>query len=71
MSAWVTENGIDQTQEYKDSLEQLIQFLNARFFQMKHPVATNENETRDFYEKNKENMPEAVMSRGGINATAV
>lgn len=71
MSAWVTENGIDKTDEYKESLDQLIQFLNARFFQMKHPVTTSEAEVRDFYEKNKENMPEAIMSRGGINATAV
>lgn len=71
MSAWVTENGIDKTQEYKESLDQLVQFLNARFFQMKHPVATSEADTRDFYNKNKENMPEAIMSRGGINASAV
>lgn len=71
MSAWVTENGIDKTQEYKESLDQLVQFLNARFFQMKHPVATSESDTRDFYNKNKESMPEAVISRGGINATAV
>ena len=71
MSAWVTENGIDKTQEYKESLDQLVQFLNARFFQMKHPVATSESDTRDFYNKNKENMPEAIISRGGINATAV
>lgn len=71
MSVWVTENGIDKTQEYKESLDQLVQFLNARFFQMKHPVSTSEADSRDFYNKNKENMPEAVISRGGINATAV
>lgn len=71
MSVWVTENGIDKTDEYKESLEQLVQFLNARFFQMKHPVTTTESEARDFYNKNKENMPEATMSRGGINASAV
>lgn len=71
MSVWVKENGIDKTDEYKESLEQLVQFLNARFFQMKHPVTTSESDARDFYNKNKENMPEAVISRGGINATAV
>ncbi len=71
MSAWVSDNGIDKTQEYKESLDQLIQFLNARFFQMKHPVATSEADARDFYNKNKESMPEAVVSRGGVNASAV
>lgn len=71
MSVWVKENGIDKTDEYKESLEQLVQFLNARFFQMKHPVTTSESDARDFYNKNKENMPEAIISRGGINATAV
>ncbi len=71
MSAWVVENGIDQTQEYKENLEQLVQFLNARFFQMKHPATSSASEVKEFYDKNKENMPEAVISRGGINASAV
>jgi hypothetical protein len=45
--------------------------LNARFFQMKHPVTVTDAEIKAFYDQNKQNMPEAVLSRGGVNATGV
>lgn len=71
MTHWVKENKIDQTPEYKEYLDQLVQMLNARFFQMKHPVTVAEADIKAFYDKNKETMPEAVVSRGGVNATGV
>ena len=71
MSRWVEEQGINETPEYKEYLEQLVQMLNARFFQMKHPVTVADSEIKVFYDQNKENMPEAVLSRGGVNATGV
>jgi hypothetical protein len=71
MTHWVDENNIKETPEYKEYLEQLIQMLNARFFQLKHPVTVPESELKAFYDKNKESMPEAIVSRGGVNATGV
>lgn len=71
MSRYVEENGIDKTPEYKQQLDALVQMLNARFFQMKHAAKVTEAEMKAFYDQNKENMPEAVMSRGGVNATGV
>lgn len=71
MSRWVEEQGINESAEYKEYLDQLVQMLNARFFQMKHPVTVSDSEIKAFFDQNKENMPEAVLSRGGINATGV
>ena len=71
MTRWVEEQGINDSAEYKEYLDQLVQMLNARFFQMKHPVTVGDSEIKAFYDQNKENMPEAVLSRGGLNATGV
>ena len=38
---------------------------------MKHTPKVTEAEMKAFYDQNKENMPEAVMSRGGVNAVGV
>lgn len=71
MTRWIEEQGINDSDEYKEYLEQLVQMLNARFFQMKHPVSVSDSDIRAFYDQNKDNMPEAVLSRGGVNATGV
>ncbi len=71
MNRWVEEQRINESPEYKEYLDQLVQMLNARFFQMKHPVAVTDAEIKAFYDQNKENMPEAVLSRGGMNVTGV
>ncbi len=71
MTRWVEEQGIQDSPEYKEYLDQLVQMLNARFFQMKHPVTVGDAEIKAFYDQNKENMPEAVLSRGGVNASGV
>jgi hypothetical protein len=71
MTRYIEENGINKTAEYQQQLDALVQMLNARFFQMKHTAKVTEAEMRAFYDQNKENMPEAVMSRGGVNAIGV
>ena len=71
MTHYIEDNGINQTPEYKQQLDALVQMLNARFFQMKHTPKVTEAEMKAFYDQNKESMPEAVLSRGGVNATGV
>ena len=71
MSIVIEEEGMNKTPEYKQQLDSLIQMLNARFFQMKHQPKVTDGELRDFYNKNKDTMPEAIVSRGGVNATGV
>lgn len=71
MDQYITEHGIDKTPEYQKQLHNLKQMLNAQFFQMKHPASVNPSEIRAFYDQNKEAMPEAILSRGGINTFGV
>jgi hypothetical protein len=71
MTRYIEENGINKTAEYQQQLDALVQMLNARFFQMKHTPKVTEAEMKEFYNQNKENMPEAILSRGGVQATGV
>lgn len=71
INEYITTQGIDKTPEYKQQFEALTQMLNSRFFQMKHMPKATESEMKEFYEQNKQNLPETIMSRGGINATGV
>ena len=69
---WVKDNKIDQTSEYKEQLDQLKVMLNAKHFEMKHqPKEVSDEEAKAYYEKNKDSIPEAIMSRGGVNAVGV
>ena len=67
----IEKEGINKTPEYQQQLDALKQSLNAHFFKMKHAPKVTDTEMKAYFEKNKENMPEAIVSRGGVNATAV
>lgn len=68
---YVVEKGLDQTPEYLEQLEQMKQMLNVRFFEKEHPVEITDAELKAFYEENKDKMPEATVSQGGVKATTV
>jgi len=71
LAAWVSENKIDQTPEYQDQLDQLKVMLNAKHFEMKHaPKEVTDAEAQDYYNKNRDAIPEAVITRGGVNTIA-
>ncbi len=71
MTRYVIEKGIRDTEEYKKQLEQMTQMLDMRFYQMQHQPKVTESEMRAFFDQNKENIPEAAVSRGGVPVTAV
>lgn len=66
MSRHIQEKGIRETPEYKKQLEQMTQMLDMRFFQMELQPKVTESEMKTFFEQNKESMPEAMLSRGGV-----
>lgn len=68
---YVTEKGLDKTPEYLEQLEQMKQMLNVRAFEMQHPAKASDSELKKFYEENKDKIPEAVVSQGGVKATGV
>jgi len=72
---WVSQNSIDEKSDYKQemerTLEQARRAVNAKFFSKAHPVNVTKAEVKEFYEKNKDTMPELLVSRGGVKTKAV
>lgn len=72
---WVTENKVDQKEAYQKELDRMMRsvrrMLNTKFFGLEHTVQVAENEIVEFYEKNKDSMPDLMISRGGVQAAGV
>ncbi len=71
ITKYIEDKGINKTPEYKQRQDQLTQGLNVEFFQMEYKPKVTEAEMREFYAKNKDRMPEAIISRGGVNTAGV
>ena len=75
VDTWVTENKIDQKAEYQKELGRMMhsvkRMLNTKYFGQEHPVQVSEAELTEFYEKNKDVMPDLMISRGGVKAAGV
>ncbi len=72
---FIVEEGISGQAEYKEERERMIKsvtdMLNVKYFNKKYVADVSTKDIRDFYEKNKETMPELLVSRGGIQASGV
>lgn len=72
---WVSANKVDQKEEYVKEFDrmtkQVKRMLNTKYFGLEHPVQVGEAEVTAFYEKNKDSMPDLVVSRGGVKAIGV
>lgn len=75
VNRYISESGIDNTaeyqQEYKRILASVQNMLNTKFFTKDFPTNISDSEARDFYEKNKQLMPQLIVSHGGVKATCV
>ena len=45
--------------------------LNTKYFSQEHPVQVADAELQEFYDKNKDTMPDLLISRGGTKAVGV
>jgi len=72
---WVADNKVDQKEAYAKELDRMMRsvkrMLNTKYFGLEHPVQVGENEINEFYDKNKDSMPDLVVSRGGVKAVGV
>lgn len=72
---WVSANKIDQKEEYTKELDRMMRsvkrMLNTKYFGLEHPVQVGEAEVAEFYDKNKDSMPDLIVSRGGVKAVGV
>lgn len=75
MSFWVKEKGVDQQDDYKKDMarmqQQITLALNMQYFSKAHEAKPSEKDVKEFYEKNKETMPQLLISRGGVKVVAV
>jgi hypothetical protein len=67
MSQWVKEQGLDKNDDYKKDMARMQQqiklALNMQYFSKAHEARPTEQELMDFYEKNKETMPQLLISK--------
>ncbi len=72
---YIVENNIDQNPAYKAELDRMINsvkdMLNVKYFNQQHPVTVSDEQVKEFYDKNKETMPDLLVSRGGVRAMGV
>lgn len=72
---WVSTNKVDQKETYQKELDRMMvsvkRMLNTKYFGLEHPVQISDAEITDFYEKNKDTMPDLVVLRGGVKAAGV
>jgi len=72
---FIVEEGISGQAEYKEELERMIKsvtdMLNVKYFNKKYVSSVSDRDVRDFYEKNKNTMPELLVSRGGVQSSGI
>lgn len=72
---YIVANQIDQQAAYQAELDRMLNsvkdMLNVKYFNQNHPVEVADKDVKEFYEKNKETMPDLLVSRGGVRAMGV
>ncbi len=75
LERYVTDRNLQANPEYQQELDRMIEsvkvMLNAKYFSQEFPIAVTDNDTKKFYDDNKASMPELLVSRGGVQTTAV
>lgn len=72
MEKELEQTGVKNSQEYRDDLEsgykEVERMINTKYFTQKFSVNVTDTETKNFYEENKDSLPDAVVSYGGVKA---
>ena len=72
---YITENKLDQSAAYQAELEGMMkevkQMLNMETFVRQFPVSISDTEVRKYYDENKNEIPELLVSYGGTSAMGV
>lgn len=75
LAEWVEKNGIDKKPEYLKDEEKIRKFarrsLNVKYFQEAYPVKVTDAEVRQYYNDNKNSIPQLMLSQGGVTAQGV
>jgi hypothetical protein len=72
---YIAANNLQDTPEYQAKLERVSkmarQMVNAEQFTKNIKVNIGDSEVKAFYDKNKDVMPQLLLSRGGVHAVGV
>ena len=72
---WVTDNKIDGQDEYQKEYDRVVatvtDMLNMKYFNKQNQVIVAEKQVKEFYDQNKESMPELLVSQGGVKAVGI
>jgi hypothetical protein len=75
VNRFVEENKVTEKPEYKKDEKlgaaSIKQALNYKYFMLANPVTVADADVKAFYEEHKDQIPELLVSRGGVNATGV
>lgn len=72
---FIVEEGISGQADYQAERDRMIksvtEILNVKYFNKKYVADVSNKEVHEFYDKNKDTMPELLISRGGVQASGV
>lgn len=72
---WAKDSKVDQKEEYKKDMERMMtnakHIVNSKYFGEAYPVKVTDEELKEFYEKNKDVLPDLMISRGGVKTKAI
>lgn len=72
---WAKDTKADQKPEYVQDMERMLtnakHIVNSKYFGEAYPVKLTDDELKEFYEKNKDVLPDLLVSRGGVKTKAI
>jgi len=72
---FIVEEGISSQSDYQAERDRMIKsvtdMLNVKYFNKKYVATVSNRDVHDFYDKNKDTMPELLISRGGVQASGI
>lgn len=75
VNKYIADNGLDSSAEYQAELDQAIRSmksaLNTKYFTQKFPVNVSDSEVQKFYDEHKQDIPELLISGGGVKASGI
>lgn len=74
VDVWADRNlsgNTDYAREKSRACREAVRLVNQTYFSKNHPVEVSEAELRSFYEKHKNQMPDLMVTRGGVNAVGI
>ncbi|MGB8367142.1 MAG: hypothetical protein WCD44_02175, partial [Candidatus Babeliales bacterium] len=72
---YIEENNINQNSDYQTELQEgykaVERMINTKFFSQLFPAQVTDAEVKSFYDKNKDMVPDLLVSRGGVEARGI